>query len=134
MGVLLALTVESVHSLRRSHHFFLSLSTTPSSRSWGTTSNDRSKQLNFLFFFCVFFIPSWSDHRVTFLCLSFLFFSFFSLFFFLVFIDPYIVLSNVINPSTPMSDQGIISPYIINTISSRQVMRTKKKINKGIIS
>ena len=55
-------------------------------------------------------------------------------FFFLVFIDPYIVLSNVINPSTPMSDQGIISPYIINTISSRQVMRTKKNINKGIIS
>ena len=54
--------------------------------------------------------------------------------FFLVFIDPYIVLSNVINPSTPMSDQGIISPYIINTISSRQVMRTKKNINKGIIS
>ena len=58
----------------------------------------------------------------------------FPFFFFLVFIDPYIVLSNVINPSTPMSDQGIISPYIINTISSRQVMRTKKNINKGIIS
>ena len=55
-------------------------------------------------------------------------------FFFLVFIDPYIVFSNVINPSTPMSDQGIISPYIINTISSRQLMRTKKNINKGIIS
>ena len=83
MGVLLALTVESVHSLRRSHHFFLSLSTTPSSRSWGTTSNDRSEQPNFLVFFFVFFIPSWSDHRATFLCLSFLFFSFFSLFFFL---------------------------------------------------
>ena len=133
MGVLLALTVESVHSLRRSHHFFLSLSTTPSSRSWGTTSNDRSEQPNFLVFFFVFFIPSWSDHRATFLSFIPLLFFLFP-FFYLVFIDPCIVLSNVINPSTPMSDQGIISPYIINTISSRQLMRTKKNINKGIIS
>ena len=33
------------------------------------------------------------------------------------------------NPSTPMSDQDRISPYNINTISSRQVMRIKKNIN-----
>ena len=32
----------------------------------------------------------------------------------------------VINPSTPMSDQDRISPHSIYTISSRQVMRTKK--------
>ena len=30
-----------------------------------------------------------------------------------------------INPSTSMSDQDRISPYNINTISSRQVMRIK---------
>ena len=30
-------------------------------------------------------------------------------------------------PLTPMSDQDRISPYNINTISSRQVMRIKKK-------
>ena len=39
-----------------------------------------------------------------------------------------------LNPLTPMSDQDRISPYNINTISSRQVMRIKKNINKGIIS
>ena len=33
-----------------------------------------------------------------------------------------------------MSDQDRISPYIINTISSKQVMRIKKNINQGIIS
>ena len=33
-----------------------------------------------------------------------------------------------------MSDQDGISPYNINTISSRQVMRMKKNINQGIIS
>ena len=33
-----------------------------------------------------------------------------------------------------MSDQDRISPYNINTISSRQVMRIKKNINEGIIS
>ena len=33
-----------------------------------------------------------------------------------------------------MSDQDRISPYNINTISSRQVMRMKKNINWGIIS
>ena len=35
----------------------------------------------------------------------------------------------LINPLTPMSDQDRISPYNINTISSRQVMRIKKNIN-----
>ena len=38
------------------------------------------------------------------------------------------------NPLTPMSDQNRISPYDINTISTRQVMRIKKNINLGIIS
>ena len=33
-----------------------------------------------------------------------------------------------------MSDQDRISPYNINTISTRQVMRIKKTINLGIIS
>ena len=33
------------------------------------------------------------------------------------------------NPLTPMSDQDRISPYNINTISGRQVMRKKKNIN-----
>ena len=37
------------------------------------------------------------------------------------------------NPSTPISDQDRISLYNINTISSGQVMRTKKNINSGII-
>ena len=41
---------------------------------------------------------------------------------------------NDINPLTPISDQDRISPYNINTISSRQVMRIKKNINEGIIS
>ena len=40
----------------------------------------------------------------------------------------------LINPLTPMSDQDRISPYNINTISSRQVMRIKKSISEGIIS
>ena len=34
-----------------------------------------------------------------------------------------------LNPLTPMSDQDIISPYNINTISRRQVMRIKKNIS-----
>ena len=34
--------------------------------------------------------------------------------------------STTINPLTPISDQNRISLYNINTISSRQVMRTKK--------
>ena len=33
-----------------------------------------------------------------------------------------------------MSDQDRISPYNINTISSAQVMKIKKNINKEIIS
>ena len=36
--------------------------------------------------------------------------------------------------SLPTSDQDRISPYNINTISSRQVMRIEKNINDGIIS
>ena len=39
-----------------------------------------------------------------------------------------------LNPFTPTSDQDRISPYNINTISSRQVMRIEKNINHGIIS
>ena len=35
----------------------------------------------------------------------------------------------VINPLTLKSDQDRISPYNINTISSRQVMRIKKNLN-----
>ena len=38
------------------------------------------------------------------------------------------------DPLTPISDQDRISPYSINTISSRQVVRIKKYINLGIIS
>ena len=40
----------------------------------------------------------------------------------------------LINPLTPISDQDRISPYNVNTISSRQVMRIEKNINRGIIS
>ena len=39
-----------------------------------------------------------------------------------------------LNPFTPTSDRDRISPYNINTISSRQVMRIEKNINHGIIS
>ena len=39
-----------------------------------------------------------------------------------------------VNPFTPTSDQDRISPYNINTISSRKVMRIEKNINYGIIS
>ena len=39
-----------------------------------------------------------------------------------------------VNPFTPTSDQDRISPYNINTISSRQVMRIEKNVNHGIIS
>ncbi|PFX30155.1 Receptor-type tyrosine-protein phosphatase F [Stylophora pistillata] len=38
-----------------------------------------------------------------------------------------------INPFTPISDQDRVSPYNINIISSRQVMRRKKNISKGIL-
>ena len=36
-----------------------------------------------------------------------------------------------LNPLTPISDQDIISPYNINTESSRQVRRIKKKTQLG---
>ena len=36
-----------------------------------------------------------------------------------------------LNPLTPISDQDIISPYNINTESSRQVRRIKKKSQLG---
>ena len=39
-----------------------------------------------------------------------------------------------VNPLTTMSDQDRISPYNINIISCRQVMRIKKDINQGFIS
>ena len=39
-----------------------------------------------------------------------------------------------LNPLNLQSDQNRISPYRINTLSSRQVMRIKKNINKGITS
>ena len=39
-----------------------------------------------------------------------------------------------INPLTPTSDQDRISPNNVNTISSRQVMRIKESLKKGIIS
>ena len=45
-------------------------------------------------------------------------------------------LSKHINPLTPMSDQNRISPYNINTISSRKVTRIKKNISilvRGLI-
>ena len=35
----------------------------------------------------------------------------------------------IVNPLTPISDQDRISPYNINTISGRQVMRIKKNVN-----
>ena len=37
------------------------------------------------------------------------------------------------NPLTPISDQDRISPYDINTISSRQVMRIKKISVRGLL-
>ena len=39
-----------------------------------------------------------------------------------------------LHPLTPMGGQDRISPYRINTISSRRVVRIKKYINLGIIS
>ena len=41
---------------------------------------------------------------------------------------------SMFKPFTPTSDQDRISPYKINTLSSRQVMRIEKNINHGIIS
>ena len=37
------------------------------------------------------------------------------------------------NPLTCMSDQERISPYNINTISSRLVMKNKKNITRGLL-
>ena len=39
-----------------------------------------------------------------------------------------------VNPFTSTSDQDRISPYNVNTISSRQVMTIEKNINHGITS
>ena len=39
-----------------------------------------------------------------------------------------------LSPLTPMSDQDRISPYNINKISTRQVMKIKKNIYFGIIN
>ena len=39
-----------------------------------------------------------------------------------------------INPLPPTIDQDRISPYNINAMSSRQVMRIEENISKGIIS
>ena len=39
----------------------------------------------------------------------------------------------LLNPLTPMSDQDRISPYNINTISSRQVMRIKKILIRELL-
>ena len=41
---------------------------------------------------------------------------------------------SLLHPLTRMGDQDRTSPYNINTISSRQVMRIKKNVNEGIIS
>ena len=40
----------------------------------------------------------------------------------------------LINPFTPISDQDRISPYNINTISCRQVLRIDTNISQEIIS
>ena len=40
-----------------------------------------------------------------------------------------LVSETYLNILTPMSDQDRISPYNINTVSSRQVMRINKKVN-----
>ena len=40
----------------------------------------------------------------------------------------------VVNPLSPMSDRDRISPYNINTISTRFGIRIKKNITFGIIS
>ena len=41
----------------------------------------------------------------------------------------YLLVVFYINPLTPMSDQDRISPYNINTISSRQLMRITKNVD-----
>ena len=54
--------------------------------------------------------------------------------FFLPFLKLAFILSICINPLIVMSDQDRISPYNINTISTREVMRVKKCINFGMIT
>ena len=43
--------------------------------------------------------------------------------------DDIFIIGVKMSPLTPVSDQGRISPYDINTISSRRMMRIKKNIN-----
>ena len=38
-----------------------------------------------------------------------------------------------LTPYTPISDKDKISPYSINTISNRQVIRIKKNIIRGLL-
>ena len=40
---------------------------------------------------------------------------------------------SVMNLLTPLNDQERISPYNISVISSRQVMRIKNNINRGLL-
>ena len=64
----------------------------------------------------------------------------FCLFIFVIKLAQYIAINHAImvkiqfSPLTPMSDQDRISPYNINTISTRYVMRIKENINLRIIS
>ena len=39
----------------------------------------------------------------------------------------------IVNPFTSRSDQKVITPYIINTLITRQVMKVKKLINWGML-
>ena len=41
-------------------------------------------------------------------------------------------IQDLMNPLTPMSDGDRISPYIIDTVSSRKVMRIEKNITQLI--
>ena len=45
-----------------------------------------------------------------------------------------VIIWQLVNILTTMSDQNTISFHNINTKSSRQVMRIKKSINNGIIT
>ena len=47
--------------------------------------------------------------------------------------EQFCMLLLLLNPLTSLSDQDRISPYNINTILNRKVMRIKKNINLGII-
>ena len=39
----------------------------------------------------------------------------------------------IVHPFTSRSDQKVITPYIINTLITRQVMKVKKLINWGML-